>query len=128
MASVEAVKPRVFVTNYAGHDYHDAEQYGEFHWITKGYLSFHSLDRVKYTIGVVVNQSRKQDWLLLSGRPIISVIAAMIWFSLHKQIKILVWDQKGKPEPKYRELIITDANMMDMLQVIQQDTAINLGG
>jgi hypothetical protein len=42
--------PRVFVTNFAGHDYTKAEKYGEIVWITKGYVSFHSLDRIKYRV------------------------------------------------------------------------------
>lgn len=115
---MDTMKPRVFVANYAGHDYKDAESYGELQYITKGYLSFHSLDRVKYSVVEEVAKSRSQDWLLLSGKLIISCIAVLAWFSLHKQVKILYWDQKAKRGPKYQELIITADNLEQMLKVI----------
>lgn len=122
---MEAV--RVFVTNYAGHDYEDAKEYGEFVWITRGYVSFQSLDRVKYTIAEQVVKSGPEDWLLLSGKPIISAIAVLIWFSRHKKVKMLVWDQKSKGK-KYRELIITERNMNELIQILAQDEAIERGG
>jgi hypothetical protein len=64
-----AVAPRVFVTNFAGHDYTAAEKYGEIVWVTKGYVSFHSLDRVKYRVCEALVGSTSEDWLLLSGIP-----------------------------------------------------------
>lgn len=117
---MEAVdeKPRVFIANYAGHDYQGANSYGELKFVTKGYISFHSLDRVKYTVIEGVTQSRKQDWLLLSGKLIISCIAVLAWFSLHKQVKILYWDQRSQGGAKYRELIMTADNMTEILQVV----------
>lgn len=109
-------KSRVFVTNYAGHDYTNAERYGEFVWVTKGYVSLQSLDRLKYTIAEVIVTSQAEDWLLLSGKPIISVIAALIWFSMHQKVKILLWDQKRGG--KYREIIITSKNLQELTSIL----------
>lgn len=107
---------RVFVTNYAGHDFEAAKQYGEIFWITKGYVSFQSLDRVKFLITEQVVKSDKEDWLLLSGTPIISVIATLVWFAIHRKVKLLVFDRKG--DGKYRELIISESNVIDLLKVM----------
>lgn len=119
--SEEQKKQRVFVTNYAGHDYTDAERYGEFVWITKGFVSFQSLDRVKFNIAelLIKEESNKEDWLLLSGKPIICVVTALIWFALHQKVKILVWDQKNRN--KYRELVLTQKNMSDLIGVLVGD-------
>lgn len=109
---------RVFVTNFAGHDFEAAKQYGEIYWITKGYVSFQSLDRVKFLITEQVVKSDKEDWLLLAGTPIISVIAALTWFALHKKVKLLVFDKKG--DGKYRQLIISESNVLDLLKVMPE--------
>jgi hypothetical protein len=109
---------RVFVTNFAGHDFAAAKPYGEIYWITKGYVSFQSLDRVKFLITEQVLLSDSEDWLLLSGTPLISVIAALVWYAIHKKVKLLVFDKKD--DGKYRELIISEANIGDLLKVIPE--------
>lgn len=115
-AGVGVEKPKVFVTNFAGHDYTDAERFGELTWITKGYVSFHSLDRVKFAICEKIMASAPQDWLLLSGIPVISALAAAFWYHRHKQVKLLVLDKKQKD--KYRELIVTEKNFNDLIAVL----------
>jgi hypothetical protein len=114
---MDAGKPiRVFVTNYAGHDYSQAEKYGELVYITKGYVSFHSLDRVKYRVCEEVNKSTSEDWLLLSGIPVICVMAALYWQWKHTKVKLLVHDKKNDGE--YRELLISDKNWNDLFNVL----------
>ena len=107
----------VWISNYAGHNYEPAAKYGEFKYITRGYQSFQSLDRVKYTIAEKVAETHEDDWLLISGRPLISILAALIWLQKHRQIKILHFDQKGGGI--YRELTITSDNLVEMMNVIQ---------
>jgi hypothetical protein len=109
-------EPRVFVTNLAGHDYTKAEKYGKIVPITHGYVSFQSLDRVKFQITEEVRKSKPHDWLLLSGTPLLSVIAAVAWFAIHDCVNLLVYDQKD--HGKYRELRISQKNVNDMLAVL----------
>lgn len=112
----EPRKTRVYVTNFAGHDYSKAEEYGELHWITRGYISFHSLDRVKYRICEALQDSQSEDWLLLSGIPMICVVAALYWNWKHTKCKILVHDKKRNGE--YRPLILSDKNFSDLFNVL----------
>lgn len=102
---------KVWITNYAGHDFSPAEKYGTLEYITKGYVSFQSLDRVKYHIAESLSASSPDDYLLISGRPIISVLAVLIWFQMHHQVKILNWDQKTNT---YREMLITETNLNEL--------------
>lgn len=107
---------RVFVTNAAGHDYSAAEKYGELVWVTKGYVSFQSLDRVKYQVCEQLKSSNSEDWLLLSGTLLISVIAATCWLHMHGQVKLLVIDRASRS--KYRELVLTQKNFNDILELV----------
>lgn len=109
-------RTRVYVTNFAGHDYTQAEKWGELYWITKGYISFHSLDRVKYRVCESVQSSEPEDWLLLSGIPMICVVATSYWMWKHNKCKMLVHDKKRNGE--YRELILSDKNFSDLFNVL----------
>jgi|GraSoiStandDraft_4_1057263.scaffolds.fasta_scaffold120446_2 hypothetical protein len=107
---------RVFVTNFAGHDYTKAERYGEIVYITKGYVSFFSLDRIKYRVCEALQGSTEDDWLLLSGIPMICVVAACYWLWKHDKVKLLVHDKRS--DGNYRELIISDKNFADLFAVL----------
>lgn len=111
---------KVFVTNFAGHDYTKAEKYGTITWITKGYVSFHSLDRVKFRICEALVDCREDDWLLLSGIPMICVVSALYWYHRHKKVKLLVHDKKGNGD--YRELIITEKNFNDLFAALNHES------
>jgi hypothetical protein len=113
-------KPIVWIVNYAGHDYEDAKRYGELRNITVGYVSLHSLDRVKFDLtSKVWRETKASDWLLLSGKPLVCVLVALAWFSIHGQVKLLVWDQKKKE--KYREMIITTSNINEIFTVLNKE-------
>ena len=108
--------PCVYVTNFAGHDYTKAEKYGEIRYVTKGYVSFHSLDRIKYRICEALQDTQDDDWLLLSGIPMICVVAACYWLWKHKKLKLLIHDKRSDGD--YRELIISDKNFTDLFAVL----------
>lgn len=110
-------EPRVFVANFAGHDYSGAEKYGALCFVTKGFISFQSLDRVKYQVGMGIKDSRPDDWLALSGTNIINVLAAVLWFGMHGQIKILNYD---KNTGVYREVTITKRSSDSMMEVLRE--------
>lgn len=112
--------PRVYVTNFAGHDYTKAERYGEIAYVTKGYVSFHSLDRIKYRICEALQGSDSEDWLLLSGIPMICVVAACYWLWKHKKVKLLIHDKRSDGD--YRELVISDKNFADLYAVLNHGT------
>ena len=96
---------RVYVSNFAGHDYADAQRFGELRPITMGFISFQSLDRVKFQIAEGIRDSRPEDFLVLSGTNIVNVLAALLWMSMHGKVRILNYD---KSTHKYREIVLSD--------------------
>lgn len=85
---------KVWIANYAGHPYDAAEKFGEFHYMTRGYVSLGNLDRLVYDIVKKIVKTEPDDFLLLSGLCIISTIAATAWMLRHGRVKILHWDKK----------------------------------
>lgn len=111
----EQVKSRVYITNFAGHDFTKAEKYGELVFVTTGYVSFQSLDRIKFEIVESLKTSRPDDWLCLTGVPILQVVSAVVWFHMHNKVNLLVWDRKKRDG--YRELILTEKNFDQILEL-----------
>lgn len=109
----------VWVANYAGHIYEKAERYGKVRKITVGYISFKSLDRIKFQIANELTQTQSEDYLLISGAAIICTIAAVIWLSMHGKVKLLYWDKSAdNSEGAYRPMIITNTNLNELLHVL----------
>lgn len=110
---------KVYVTNYASHDYTDAERYGEICFVTRGFISFQSLDRVRYQVAQGLKGATADDWLALSGTNIINVLAAILWFQRFGRCKILNFD---KTTQKYREIIMTPENISVLMEAIEGET------
>ena len=111
--------PKVFVSNYAGHDFTEAEKYGELVFITKGYVSFQSLDRVLYVCAANQITASEDDWFLVSGSNVITLFAALVWLVRFDKVKLLVHDVKT--DNAYREMIITKDRVSQLLRLIQQN-------
>lgn len=116
----ERVK-KVYITNVAGHDFTPAKSYGELRFITTGYVSFQSLDRVKADIAQSILESDPEDWLCLTGVPILQVVSAVAWFYKHGKVNLLVWDRKKRD--RYRELKLSKHNFDEIWSLCneQQD-------
>lgn len=106
---------KVWITNYAGHDYEPAKKYGELVHITKGFISYQSLDRLKYRIVEAMLEMGEGDYLLLSGTNIINVIAVAYAMEMFGSVNILVFD---KEENLYRELRLSSLNFGEIENVV----------
>lgn len=109
-------KPRVYISNFGGHDFSPAEKWGELQFITRGFISFQSLDRLKFQIAQGILDSSPDDYLLLSGTNIINVVAALLWFELHEKVNILNFD---KTMNDYRLITITKSGTTNLMEVLK---------
>ena len=88
-------RPSVWVVNFAGHNYTDAERWGELKYVTKGYVSLGHLDRLVYQVVESLEESRPTDWLIPSGLLILNVLASVFWYEKHGALRLLMWDRKN---------------------------------
>lgn len=115
---VNEAEPRVFITNYAGHTYTKAETFGALKWLTKGYVSFGSLDRLRADLAAkIIDMTRPDDFLLLSGNSALCSFAALLWFFHHGQVKLLVHDKKSIDD-SYRVVLFTSENMRELFRIM----------
>ena len=85
---------RVYVSNYAGHNYTKAETYGELRFITKGYVNFSDRDRLIYDLAMKISDSRPDDYLLLSGHLIVNIVVFHLWLVKHNRCRVMSWSNR----------------------------------
>ena len=85
---------KVYVVNNTNHDYSKAEQYGELVYITKGKLPIFKTNTVRAMLEKGLVKFTKDDYLLISGPAIVSVMAATILYNNFDTVKFLIFDAK----------------------------------
>jgi len=85
---------KVYVVNNANYDYSKAEQYGELVYVTKGKLPIFRTSTVRAMLEKGLVKFTKDDYLLISGPAIVSVMAATILYNNFDTVKFLVFDAK----------------------------------
>jgi hypothetical protein len=109
--------PKVFISNLSGHSYAKAESFGELKWLTKGYVSFGSLDRLKFQLAdKITAYTKKEDYLLLSGNGALCVFASLIWYQHHGVVKLLVHDKKN--DDAYRVVMFSPDVLTSMFNLM----------
>ena len=85
---------KVYIVNSANHDYSKAEQYGELVYVTRGKLPIFKTNTVRAMLEKGLVKFTKDDYLLISGPAIVSVMAATILYNKFDTVKFLVFDAK----------------------------------
>ena len=86
----------VFVSNYSAHDYSDAQTYGKIFPITSGSLNLLNLDRMLTSAVEAIKNSEAEDFLLISGPPVMCAIALATWLGAHTKCNLLLFDAKER--------------------------------
>lgn len=84
--------PKVFVVNATGHPYGAAEEYGELHYLTGGFVSFDDIPKLIGTVGAFISNASPEDYILISGPPLLNMLVMQIWFAYHARINLLQWN------------------------------------
>lgn len=97
-------KRKVYVINRSGHDYSKAEKYGEIIFLSKGSMDKYKVNTIARKFADVMKDSSPEDYLLLTGLTVMSVIAASIFANKHGRINLLI----HRPDNSYasREIIL----------------------
>lgn len=85
---------KVYIVNNANHDYSKAEQYGELMYVTRGKVPIFKTSTVRAMLEKGLVEFTKDDYLLISGPAIVSVMAATVLYNKFDTVKFLVFDAK----------------------------------
>lgn len=83
---------KVFITHQKNHDLSSAEKYGEFTILTSGKVSIFKTDDLANTVREKLSTATSDDFLLLSGSPIINCIAFSYLLSKFAVVNVLIFN------------------------------------
>jgi len=110
----------IWIVNEAGHDYEKARDLFDsnikFSYLTENEINPHHVDRLaKHIAKGVIKYARKEDYVLVSGTPMVNVLAIWIWLLFHKECNVLQWDAKSRA---YRKSTLREDATRNMMQKI----------
>lgn len=107
--------PTVWIANESGHDTSDAKRFGDVKPLTLGNVNPLQLDRLNYHIARgIVKYVQPDDYLLISGTPMVPSSALTLWILHHGKCNILQWNAKRR---RYSEYTLTRKQIEDLLEL-----------
>ena len=107
-------EPQVWIVNESGHDYSRAKSFGELGKLTLGDVNPLQLDRLNWHLARgVVKFTDSEDYLLISGTPVLNAMAVHLWLRHHGKCKILQWNAKN------RDYELTEVNADHLLRILE---------
>lgn len=93
--------PTVFVTNDSGHDYHDAERFGELVVMSEGLIDKFNVTSMLRTFRKFLRTSTADDFILVSGPGVMNAVACAAFAAQHGCLNILLWRFEKTGEDRY---------------------------
>lgn len=98
--------PRVLIVNKGTHDYSGARRFGELVFMSEGLFGRLAVGYITRTFRPYIEDSDKNDYILLSGTSVMNALACSMFTHKHGQLKLLIYDRDG--EYALRELHFGD--------------------
>lgn len=95
--------PVVWIANEGGHDYKDAERFGRLMPITTGSVNPFNPDRLMVMVSHRLRVAAKEDFLAISGSPMLNAVALAMWLRRFGMCNVLLWSHRDK---EYKHLTI----------------------
>lgn len=112
--------PVVWLANEGGHDYKDAERFGRIMPMTTGSINPFNPDRLMVMISNRLRVAAVEDYLAVSGSPILNALALAMWLHRFGECNVLLWSHRDK---EYKHLVIK-ADSVSRLSMADGMTAI----
>lgn len=81
--------PVVWIVNLSGHNYEPAKKFGRFISLTTGNVNHFNVDRLAQNMAITLAVAHEEDYLLISGSPMLNVIAVQLWLRKFTKVKLL---------------------------------------
>jgi hypothetical protein len=83
-------KKTIFIPNKSNHNYDASKQFGTLVSVTEGNKDLYNLNGLMREMDILY-ESHSDDYILISGAPIINIIACSIFASLHGRLNLLLF-------------------------------------
>lgn len=97
-------QPVVWLINQGGHDYETAKKFGRLMPMTTGGVNVFSPDRLMVTIGPRLKVAAVEDYLVVSGSPLLNALVVAMWLHRFEKANLLLWSHKAE---EYKLVTVT---------------------
>ncbi len=104
-------QPIVWLANEGGHDYRTAEKFGRIMPITTGSINPFSPDRLMVLISHRLQVASADDFLVISGSPLLNALIVAMWLRRFDHLNLLLWSHR---DSEYK-LVTVQAATVDRL-------------
>lgn len=93
----QSPKPAVFIVNNSGHDFSDAQRFGELVSMTRDTVNRFDITEMKRRFEQFISLSTPNDFILHTGPGVMSAIACAMFAAKHRCLNLLLWqpDEDG---------------------------------
>lgn len=97
--------PKVYIPNNSGHDFSQAESFGELVFITQGSVDRFKINNMYREVVATLKDSTAHDYVMVTGLTQINVVLTSVFAVKHGRLRLLMYDVK---EERYvlREIVI----------------------
>jgi ATP/ADP translocase len=101
---------KVYVVNKSTHDLEEAKRFGELVYLSIGTVSKFATTNMVRLFTRKLQDSEAHDYILLSGLTVMSVIACLVFYRVHKRVNLLIYrpDNDGRANYVTREVVLGD--------------------
>ena len=92
---------KVYIVNDSGHDYSDAERFGELVVLSEGMVNKFSVTHMRRVLEQGLADSEPGDYILHSGPNVMNSVAAAIFAAKHGRINLLIFQTKANGNGRY---------------------------
>lgn len=90
----------VWLVNRGGHDYSSLEKFGRVLDLTTGNVNPFNVDRMMVLLAPRLQLATPDDWLAVSGLPILNGVAMLLWFTRFDRLNLLQYSvRRGEYVP-----------------------------
>lgn len=93
----------VWIANEGGHPYSKAKHFGRLMPLTTGNVNYFNLDRLMVGLAPKLRSASADDYLLISGSPVIVGLIMSMWLARFGKVNLLQWSQS---KDKYIEIVL----------------------
>lgn len=98
--------PIVWLVNEGGHNYASLEKFGRVMPLTRGSVNPFNLDRQMVHLGPRLQSASEDDYVAVSGLPILNALVMAMWLVKFPKINLLQWSMKKE---EYVFIVLTRA-------------------
>jgi hypothetical protein len=99
--------PKVYITNRSGHDFSSATTFGELVFLSEGKTDPYQMSKIYREFVDVLKDSHEDDYLMITGLPVMNSIAAAIMAYKHGRVNWLQYHAQSNTY-KPRTIVISE--------------------